>query len=100
MSEHDEIVLVDEDGVEHTFFLYRIVEVDGRAYALLEPAEDEGELVILRVEGDFETGNLVTLADDEWDRVAEALDGQELFDEDFDEVEFDEDEGDDEGDDG
>lgn len=95
VSEHDEIVLVDEDGVEHSFYLYRIVEVDGKAYALLEPTEDEGELVILRVEGDLETGNLVTLDDDEWDRVAQVLDGEEIFEEDFDEAEDVDDEGDD-----
>lgn len=77
--EHEEIVLVDEEGVEHEFYLYRIVEVDGRNYALLEPADNEGELVILRIEGDLGTGNLVTLDDEEWDRVAEALDGEELF---------------------
>lgn len=94
MSEHDEIVLVDEEGIEHSFFLYRIVEIDGRAYALLEPVENQGELVILRVEGDLETGNLVTLDDEEWDRVAEALDGEEMFG--SDEDEYDDEEDDDE----
>ena len=80
VSEPEEIVLVDEEGVEHAFYLYEIVEVDGNAYALLEPVESEGELVILRVEGDIETGNLVTLDDDEWDRVAAALDGRGILD--------------------
>lgn len=78
--DHEEvIVLVDEEGQEHEFYLYRIVEVDGKDYALLEPAEDEGELVILRIEGDLDSGNLVSLDDDEWDRVVEALDDEELF---------------------
>ena len=78
MSELDsEIVLVDEEGVEHKFTLYRIVEVDGEAYALLEPEDSEDELVILRVEGDDDEQTLVTLDDEEWERVAEALDGME-----------------------
>lgn len=81
MSEQEEIILVDEEGVEHAFYLYRIVEVEGSAYALLEPVESEGELVILKVEGDIETGNLVTLDDEEWDRVAEVLDGRGILEE-------------------
>jgi len=70
-----EIVLVDEEGVEHRFTLYRIVEVDDVAYALLGPEDSEGELVVLRVEGAEGEQSLVTLDDEEWERVAEALDG-------------------------
>jgi len=78
MSEReDRIVLVDEEGLEHSFTLYRIVEVDDAAYALLEPDESDGELVILRIEGDEDEQVLVTLSDDEWERVAEALEGME-----------------------
>jgi|GEM_PF-800409 len=79
MSEHEEIVLVDEEGVEHHFHLHSIVEVDGRDYALLEPRGGDGELVVLRVEGEIESGSLVTLDDDEWERVAEALEEQDYL---------------------
>lgn len=72
-----EIVLVDDDGVEHRFTLYRIVEIDEMAYALLEPEESDGDLVILRVEGEDDEQVLVTLDDEEWERVAAALDGIE-----------------------
>lgn len=79
MNEHDEIVLIDEEGVEHHFHLHSIVEVDGRDYALLEPCGEEGELVVLRIEGELENGNLVTLDDDEWERVAQALEEQDYL---------------------
>lgn len=77
----DEIVLVDEEGAEHRFTLYRIVEVDGVDYALLEPldgADDEaGELVVLRIEGEGDDQVLVTPDEEEWERVAAELDGME-----------------------
>ena len=72
-----EIVLVDDEGVEHKFTLYRIIEIDNAAYALLEPEDSDGDLVILRVEGEDDEQVLVTLEDDEWDRVTAALDGIE-----------------------
>ncbi len=72
-----EIVLVDDEGVEHKFTLYRIIEIDDAAYALLEPEDSDGDLVILRVEGEDDDQVLVTLEDDEWDRVTAALDGIE-----------------------
>lgn len=85
MADDNRIVLVDEEGAHHTFTLYRIVEVIGRAYALLEPEEGDDELVILRIEGSIEEGNLVTLDDEEWDRVAAALEEEGLLLEDFEE---------------
>lgn len=75
-NESEPIFLVDEEGEEHCFFLHRMVEVDGRTYALLEPEEGDGELVLLRLEGTIESGCFVTLDDDEWERVAEALEGE------------------------
>ncbi len=72
-------------------------------YALLEPVDGDGSLTVLRIEGDVETGNLVTLDDDEWERVAEALeeedyvvlddeeDDLDAFDDEDDDVEDDED---------
>jgi len=97
------MILVDEEGVEHRFYLHSILEVDGRDYALLEPVDGDGSLTVLRIEGDVETGNLVTLDDDEWERVAEALeeedyvvlddeeDDLDAFDDEDDDVEDDED---------
>lgn len=83
-------MLVDEDGVEHHFSLFHVVEVEDSRYALLQSADDEEELVILRIEGAIEEGNLVTPDDEEWDRVAEAIDGMGLLDDDFDD-DFDDD---------
>ena len=77
-AEEPDVVLIDDEGVEHRFFLYQVVEVDDRSYALLEPEGREGELVVLRFEGDAESGTLVTISDEEWDRVAAALEGEEL----------------------
>lgn len=80
MSREDELILlVDEEGVEHAFRLYRMVEVEGRTYALFEPEEGEGELVVLRMEGPIESACFVTLDDEEWERVAEALEGELEF---------------------
>lgn len=94
MSGNNEIVLVDEDGVEHYFSLYRIIEIEQGVYALLQPegeTESDGggddELVILRVEGQLEDGHLVTLDDDEWDEVTRTIDGLGLLDEDIDDDE-------------
>lgn len=70
---------MDEEGVEHAFRLYRMVEVEGRTYALLEPEGGDGELVVLRLDGPIESACFVTLDDDEWERVAEALEGELEF---------------------
>lgn len=82
MGKSTEIVLIDEDGVEHHFELYRIIELDGVAYALLQEPDVEDELIILRIEGSIESGNLVTLDDEEWERVTEQIDGLGLLDDD------------------
>lgn len=79
MSESEEIVLVDEDGLEHRFTLYDLIEIEQGVYALLQPIGSDDELVILRVEGSIEDGNLITLDDDEWDAVSEHIDGMELL---------------------
>lgn len=76
-EQESEIVLVDDEGQEHKFTLYRVIEIDDASYALLEPEDAEGELVILRLEGEGDDQVLVTLDDDEWDRVTAALDGIE-----------------------
>lgn len=81
-SEEPDIVLVDEEGVEHRFYLYQVVEVDDKSYALLQPEDMENELVVLRFEGGENPRSLVSIDDEEWEKVVEALDGQELDEED------------------
>lgn len=76
-AEEPDVVLVDEEGQEHRFYLYQVVEVDRRSYALLQP-EGRDELVVLRLEVDGESSTLVTISDEEWERVAAALDGEEI----------------------
>jgi uncharacterized protein YrzB (UPF0473 family) len=40
-EEQDLVVLVDEEGNEHSFVLCDMIEVDDQSYALLTPAEPE-----------------------------------------------------------
>lgn len=101
-DELQEIVLIDDDGQEHTFHLLEVVEVDERRYALLqptdEPEDDDGESAYLfRIEtGDDGDDHLVAVEDDEeFDRVAMALEAHDHDhyyddDDDFDEEEDDE----------
>lgn len=83
-EERQEIVLLDEDGQEHTFHLIEVVVVDDQRYALLQAAEEETDsdsdedgaqsAYLFRVESDGEDDRLVAVEDDdEFDRVAEAL---------------------------
>lgn len=73
------ISLVDEQGNEHAFDVVDIIEVAERRYAILQPADgEEAEAVIFRVEDD-ET--LVTVEDEEeFERVAAALEDLEEYD--------------------
>ena len=52
----DIVTLVDEDGKNHDFQVVDIIEVDGKEYALLLPAESEDpeqdEVLVLRFEED------------------------------------------------
>ena len=78
--ETEEVVLVDEDGIEHSFVVLDVIEVEGAEYAILQPAEegweddDEQEAVILKIETD-ENGEECFAEiedDDEWEKVADA----------------------------
>lgn len=74
--EEPDVVLVDEEGAEHGFYLYQVIEIDEQSYALLQPQESEDELVILRFEGEGEdVQTLVSIDDEEWEKVVAALDG-------------------------
>lgn len=81
---NDFITLVDEDGVETEFEHIDTLEQGGQTYIALVPVyekgvevlNDQGELVILKVVTDEETGEeiLSTIEDDdEYDDVADAF---------------------------
>jgi hypothetical protein len=76
------IELVNEKtGEEETYLVHDVVEIEGETYYVLQAEVDEDKVLILRREGE----SLVTLDDEEHDRVVEQL---EEFEED-DEVEED-----------
>ncbi|HBX22317.1 MAG TPA: DUF1292 domain-containing protein [Desulfotomaculum sp.] len=81
MPELDDIItIVDEDGAEHDVAVYGVLDVEGKTYAVLAPADDEEEVdgeseteseaFILRFDMD-EDGNeiMVEIDDEEWDKV-------------------------------
>lgn len=81
---NDYISLVDENGVETEFEHIDTVELDDETYVALVPVyedpqeavEADGELLILKVVPDDETGEdiLATIEDDEeYDRVSKIL---------------------------
>lgn len=84
-DEVQEIVLVDEEGVEHHFNLVDVVMVDDQRYALLEPQEgDEEGAFVFRVEADEDgEDQLVEVEDDaEFERVVAALEALDDMDHD------------------
>lgn len=75
-EERQLIETVDEDGNVINFELYDIVEVEGKEYALLLPAEaeeedsEDGEIVLMRLTKDGEDYLFETIEDDEeFDKV-------------------------------
>ena len=78
--ESENVVLVDEDGVEHTFTILDFIEVEGSEYAILQPTEEdedgeeEPEAVILKIETDEDGEEILTDIEDdeEWEKVADA----------------------------
>lgn len=79
MTTEPDITLVDDEGEEHRFNLFKVIDVDDRQYALLQPEDSNDELVVLRIEGPIDSGTLVTIDDDEWERVSAFLDGKGLL---------------------
>ena len=64
------IELVNEKtGEEETYLVHDVVEIEGETYYVLQAEVDEDRVLILRREGE----SLVTLDDDEHDRVVEQL---------------------------
>ena len=78
--ENENVVLVDEDGEEHTFTMLDVIEVDGNEYAILQPVDEdmdddeEPEAVILKIETDEKGEEILTDIenDEEWEKVADA----------------------------
>lgn len=79
----ENIVLIDEEGIEHTFYVYDTIELEGTEYAILIPEESDGEeAVIFRMEADSENEDEMILIpvddDDEIDQVIAVLEDLEL----------------------
>jgi len=82
LPEQDEqIILIDEDGNESEAIIHKIVEFEGKNYAIVIPlyeeeeevVEEEGEAFVLRIDQDEEEGEvLVDIDDEEWERVKDA----------------------------
>lgn len=71
MAERGEIIrLLDDEGKTHEFSLVDVLEVEHKRYAILQPADEDEDAVLFRVEDD----TLVTIDNDaEFDRVVEAI---------------------------
>ncbi|MCI8336828.1 MAG: DUF1292 domain-containing protein [Peptococcaceae bacterium] len=81
MSEANEnvLVLVDEEGTEHSFDLLDIFEIEDNKYAVLFPLNEdcaEDEVVVMKYSLDDNGEELFSDIedDDEWERVTEAYD--------------------------
>ncbi len=86
--EENVIVLTDDEGNETEFEFIDLIELDGKEYVVLLPTEEEeneeGEVVILKVEAQGEEESYVSVDDEE-----EANKVFEMFKEKFkDEFEF------------
>ncbi len=54
------VALIDEDGRERSFKLHDAVDLDGRAYFLVEAADDPDQVMFLKeVDGNLETVDAV-----------------------------------------
>jgi hypothetical protein len=72
------IELVNEKtGEEESYVVHDVVEIEGETYYVLQAESDEEQVLILRREGE----SLVTLDDEEHDRVVEQLEAFEEEDE-------------------
>ena len=72
------IELVNEKtGEEESYVVHDVVEIEGETYYVLQAEADEDQVLILRREGE----SLVTLDDEEHDRIVEQLEAFEEEDE-------------------
>ena len=86
--EPDRVTLTDEEGVEREFDIIGSLEMDGNEYFALVAVEgDEDEYIILKVVEENGEEVLITIDDDdEFDRVADALDNEMMEEIDLDEA--------------
>jgi hypothetical protein len=76
-GEIETIELVNEKtGKEESYVVHDVVEIEGETYYVLQAEADEEQVLILRREGD----SLVSLDDEEHDRVVEQLEEFEEID--------------------
>ena len=85
MDENEIITLTDEEGKESQYLLKLVKNIDDCEYFVLMPLEDNEEedyVLLKRVEEDGET-YLVTIDDDEeFDKVADAVEDDLFIDDD------------------
>ncbi len=80
MAEEDQIIeTVDENGKVVKFELFDIVEVDEKEYALLLPAEEESdEVILMKLTKDGDEYLFETIDDDEeFEKVAQYVENME-----------------------
>ncbi|NLV17227.1 MAG: DUF1292 domain-containing protein [Syntrophomonadaceae bacterium] len=78
-DEFEVLVLVDDDGQEHSFELIAELDIDGKTYVIVAPLDEEEndeevEISILKATFD-EEGNMFLADiddDEEWEKVADA----------------------------
>ena len=71
----------DKTGEEESYLVHDVVEIEGETYYVLQAETDEERVLILRRDGEA----LVTLDEDELDRVVEQLEALEDEDEELEE---------------
>lgn len=79
-DEFEVLVLVDDDGQEHSFELIAELDIDGKTYVIVAPLEaedsDEEEVEISILKATFDDEGNMFLADieddEEWEKVADA----------------------------
>ena len=77
----DVVVLIDEDGTEHEFSVLEYLEIEEQVYVVLLPEENPEEgAFVFRVEVDDDGEEVLTDIedDDEFDRVVNVLESEEL----------------------
>jgi uncharacterized protein DUF1292 len=69
----EEILLVDENGVDRRFLLHDAFDADGQVYYLVEAVDDPDEVILLKEA----SGTLESVDEAEFDRVLALLEAEE-----------------------
>jgi len=69
----DQVTLIDEAGAEHRFTLHDVFDADGRAYYLVEAADDPEHVLLLKETAE----GLEAVGGEELDRVLALLEAEE-----------------------